>query len=424
MPRRLATLLVGLAAAVAADPAVALTVEGVPDSRIDPAHVRIEGSGGAADRVSVDATIRRITVRSQGGGPLTPAGDCRAVGPRAVRCPGGYQEILIRTGRGDDRVTAAVPRNAGNLWVDTGAGDDDLQVVKGGSVILYGGRGRDVIRGGPRADHIDGGPGADRLYGRRGDDVLAGEGNSDPRLSDVDIEPGTAPDRLDGGPGRDRAGWFERRAGVRVDLESGRGGGDRLRSIEGAIGGDGNDVLRGDRGPNVLQGGLGADRLAGGAGDDRLNAGSASVLREGENDRTPDGLRCGAGDDVVVDAGITDEPLADADVLPRDCERLWASPVSAIGPRPLRIRPRGLPGRRLRVGVSCDSSEPCRRRVTLLLGGRVVGTRSVRSRKAFDSVVVRLRRRVPRGSVLTVRATGNDFYVGSPGYRFTYRLRR
>jgi Ca2+-binding RTX toxin-like protein len=93
--------------------------------------------------------------------------------------------------------------------------------------------------------------------------------------------------------------------------------------IEDAIGGDGDDLLRGNRGANrllgnrgddLLQGGGGDDALLGGAGNDRLEGGTGADRLEGgagtdllDGGAGADAMAGGAGNDtyVVEDAGDT-----------------------------------------------------------------------------------------------------------------------
>ncbi len=64
--------------------------------------------------------------------------------------------------------------------------------------------------------------------------------------------------------------------------------GDSFTSIEGLVGGTGNDTLSGDGGANRLGGNLGDDSLAGAGGADTLNGGEGN-----------DSLDGGAGDDLL-----------------------------------------------------------------------------------------------------------------------------
>lgn len=118
----------------------------------------------------------------------------------------------------------------------------------------------DVLIGNREANTLHGGDGDDQLFGGQGNDFLAG---------------GAGRNHIEGGRGFDIADYREHAFGVTVDLAKGtaRGGGkagvnDTLITIEGVMGGRGNDVLRGDAGANVLNGMAGDDVIRGRGGDD------------------------------------------------------------------------------------------------------------------------------------------------------------
>jgi Ca2+-binding RTX toxin-like protein len=221
-------------------------------------------------------------------------GDDRVFGMHDIHTGKGDDTITlagassVRAGQGDDRLTGSVYRDD----AFGGRGDD----VLGGKRHwdrLNGGRGNDLLRGGIGADHLRGGLGADRLRGGRGNDDLS---PGDRAVHDAAAI--VSNDCLEGGEGRDIVDYYTMRtSGVRVDLGAGRAtlvGNDRLSSIENAIGGGVDDVLRGGAGPNVLEGTQGADVLRGRGGNDRLIPDdSFSSLREN------DVVRGGAGEDWV-----------------------------------------------------------------------------------------------------------------------------
>ncbi|MBI2311670.1 MAG: M10 family metallopeptidase C-terminal domain-containing protein [Betaproteobacteria bacterium] len=101
-------------------------------------------------------------------------------------------------------------------------------------------------------------------YGATIENAKGGSGN--------DTLVGNAADNdLDGGPGFDVASFETASAAVTVSLISNAAtgaGSDTLVSVEGLIGGPGNDTLTGSDGDNSLDGGAGADSLIGGAGND------------------------------------------------------------------------------------------------------------------------------------------------------------
>ncbi|MGH3084087.1 MAG: hypothetical protein ACRDNP_08525, partial [Gaiellaceae bacterium] len=129
-----------------------------------------------------------------------------------------------------------------------------------------------AVVGSRRADTLKGGTDEDLLVGLGGDDVLAGRGASD-------ILSGSGgDDRVTGGGGLDIADYSSARRPIRVNLTTGRAfgeGRDRLREIEGIIGGMRGDKLIGDRLRNLILGGEGNDTIEGRAGRDDLDGGRA-----------------------------------------------------------------------------------------------------------------------------------------------------
>ena len=236
-------------------------------------------------------------------------------------------------GAGSDRLS-----NIENL---IGTSYNDVLIGNGDSNILEGGAGNDILIGGAGNDRLDGGAELDiasyadvttdltlnlnlttvQSMGSAGNDTLisiegliGGSGND--RLTgngDNNIlEGGLGNDRLDGGAGLDVASFAGLTAGIEIDLSNFSGtittalGTDTLISIEGLIGGSGNDVLKAGASATYLDGGAGndflggsafADTLIGGAGDDGIAAGAGNdSLDGGDGDDT---LLGQAGDDTI-----------------------------------------------------------------------------------------------------------------------------
>ncbi|MEK0081617.1 calcium-binding protein [Benzoatithermus flavus] len=190
----------------------------------------------------------------------------------------------------------------GGDWLEGGAGNDVLHGGQGAD-NLYGGDGDDRLLGDQDGDFLYGGEGADLLYGDAGDDWLAGnEGNdelhggagNDRLLGSARLD---GSDLLDGGDGVDIADYSDSGVGIRADLAAGRvtarGETDRLVAVEGIVGSDHADLIRGDARANELTGGLGNDRIWGGAGNDHID--DASRFHPAEQNR----LDGGPGDDWV-----------------------------------------------------------------------------------------------------------------------------
>jgi serralysin len=150
------------------------------------------------------------------------------------------------------------------------------------SVLVASGEQPATLTGGDRNERIYGNVGNDALYGGGGNDFLHGAAGAD---------------RLDGGAGMDFASYSGADAAVLVDrlspsLNRGDARGDIHVGIEGIIGSDhadslrgngaadtmrgieGNDTLFGRGGNDVLDGGPGDDKLYGQAGKDTLVGGS------------------------------------------------------------------------------------------------------------------------------------------------------
>ncbi|MEL7335696.1 MAG: calcium-binding protein, partial [Planctomycetota bacterium] len=153
------------------------------------------------------------------------------------------------------------------IRVDTGNGDDVLQILSGVTtpVMISGGTGNDfltylgggtaLIHGDEGDDRIQTGAGDDLLYGGDGDDWVHAGGGKDL------IVGGLGGDTLIGGVGDDTMfGDFNEQSEIPASAVVD----DTL------IGGLGDDILHGNAGADVLRGGTGSDQVFGGAGDDRI----------------------------------------------------------------------------------------------------------------------------------------------------------
>lgn len=165
--------------------------------------------------------------------------------------------------------------------------------------IIYGNADDNLLSGTPFADRIFGYGGDDTLIGGGGADTLAG-GSGDDLLAG-----GGGADVMNGGSGDDTVSYRGFTARISLSLATGvvdfhdqNLASERLASVEGAIGGRGDDtltggasrdVLHGGGGDDFLDGGIGADALFGDAGDDYLSGGYGSDTLDG-----------GAGSDVLL----------------------------------------------------------------------------------------------------------------------------
>ncbi|XPV69995.1 MAG: hypothetical protein ACNI25_05315 [Halarcobacter sp.] len=182
-------------------------------------------------------------------------------------------------------------------------GTDELDIIHGnssdnsfegrnGNDILDGESGDDILSGGNDNDTLLGGEGDDTLQGDAGDDVLRG---------------GAGNDVLEGGAGNDTADFSDAKAGINVDLSATGStpvniganlGFDTFDSIEGVIGGDSDDILKGTSSQNTLIGGAGNDTLYG------LGSNSgADYLDGGEGDEDFVSFNYTSPVDITVDLG-------------------------------------------------------------------------------------------------------------------------
>jgi Ca2+-binding RTX toxin-like protein/subtilisin-like proprotein convertase family protein len=153
--------------------------------------------------------------------------------------------------------------NTGAAAGDTYAGIEDLLGTASGDTlvgnsagnVVAGDSGDDLLYGGGEDDTLNGGNGNDNLWGGIGSDSHIGGFDS----------------------GVDYARYDDANYGnlvIRLDnatLNTGAAAGDIYNSIEGLVGGLGNDTIFGDTTNNFLFGGGGNDQIYGGTGNDYLS---------------------------------------------------------------------------------------------------------------------------------------------------------
>ncbi|WP_209793194.1 calcium-binding protein, partial [Ensifer adhaerens] len=215
---------------------------------------------------------------------------------------GGQGDDTVTGGQGNDTVIVVVAEGAGNDGNDSYSGGDGIDtldmsalvqavladieagIAEGEEIgsdlidgfdIIVGGNGGDRLSGGAGNNILSGGEGNDRLRGRGGDDILVGgagddelEGNTGNDTFLVVIAPEASgddgDDRIDGNEAIDTYDASAATRAVVIDLDRGTAegveiGSDLLTSVEGAVGGKGDDVLVAGNAVNFLAGGEGAD---------------------------------------------------------------------------------------------------------------------------------------------------------------------
>ena len=208
---------------------------------------------------------------------------------------------LIFAGRGDDHVEGG----AGNDWLLGDSGRD----------TLLGGDGNDHLMGGRDVDFMDGGSGNDVFYfrGRYDAEDLAygGEGvdkivnihcsnltfeTFDGRAQSIEIVDARWRD-IDG-THRDNVLDFRGTTLVNFRLIDANGGDDVV------YGSEGGETIQGDGGNDRLYGEGGDDNIDGGRGRDTIEGGAGDDVLRGGRDR--DVIRGGEGDDTILHSAYED----------------------------------------------------------------------------------------------------------------------
>ena len=249
----------------------------------------------------------RIT--DNAGGMTTSDGSCTVQSSTVVTCGPFYwlpskiiPKMTLNLGDGNDKVTGTnygANSDPVQLVVNGGPGDDDLHGgsendefhggpgndaidTEDGNDFLYGDIGNDTMFGGPLGDFADGGSGDDSVDGEGGFDTIHGGFGADRLFGGATspfavsgndtLQGGPGVDLLDGGEGslsdpneNDTAGYSDISAPVDIDLTNQTGGPagevDTLVHMESALGGSGNDTIRGNTEVNDLAGGPGVDTV-------------------------------------------------------------------------------------------------------------------------------------------------------------------
>ncbi|MEU8816063.1 calcium-binding protein [Actinoplanes sp. NPDC048796] len=234
--------------------------------KVNPSRIRVQF--GPKNDTLVNRTDVAITVRGGAG---------------ADRITGGSRADLLEGDAGNDAIWGlggndTVEGRAGNDTVSGGDGNDSVRADEGNDT-LYGGNGHDVMDDGFGTDRVYGGNGNDMLYADRGNDTYdAGPGDDQIRQEDESGAPDA--DNFIGGTGHDYVSYEMLSKPIVADADGVRGDDGRAgehdtisTSVEGILGGYGNDRLTGTARRDWLDGGPGNDVIGGGAGDDILSGG-------------------------------------------------------------------------------------------------------------------------------------------------------
>ena len=242
------------------------------------------------------------------GGAGTDTISYPGFGPVTVTLPEGDEEGMATGANGNDRIF-------GIENIDGSSGDDDL----------FGNSEPNIIRGALGSDRIFGNDGNDSLWGGGGDDTLnGGNGNNvlrggnrrdtfDIRQGTNNIRGGRGTDTItaDNGPSNSTFVQYDVVADLALGFATlifadGSRQENTLRSIEGAIGGNGDDTLAGNGSGNFLTGNDGDDELFGRSGDDVLAGNAGEDFLEGNQGN--DAVSGGSEDDTI-DGGSGNDTL-------------------------------------------------------------------------------------------------------------------
>lgn len=148
----------------------------------------------------------------------------------------------------------------------------------GAAVIIPGSALPDALQGTQAGDSMFGYGGDDTLNGLGGNDTITG-GDGDDKVSGGDGDDsivggdGAGNDSYTGGSGTDTVIYKSATKSINVNLNNGKASGaeigtDKLKAIEGVLGGRAGDKLIGNQGSNIIDGYYGKDKLIGGPGKD------------------------------------------------------------------------------------------------------------------------------------------------------------
>lgn len=261
-----------------------------------------EGETEVTTVVATDPEGAALTYSIAGGADAAAFAIDAETGALSFNAAPDYEQP---TDAGGDNVYDVVVQASDGNAADTQS--ISVEVTDAADSTIIGQPGQAVVSGTPGNDTI--------IIGATNLTVSAGAGDDTISLLPGAVARGRS---LDGGAGTDTVDLSATASDNTIDLLAGRISGSEigrasLNSIENAIGGSGDDRIKGDQGANALTGGEGGDRLDGhhgadsldgGAGDDLLSGGQgADSLSGGEG---ADTIRGDQGDDLIRGLGDGD----------------------------------------------------------------------------------------------------------------------
>lgn len=236
-------------------------------------------TSGAADILTELAALVGCTASVNDRGELIIKND--AVGAMAIAASGAGATLF-----------GGAKTNNGTTQLEVDADDGkagELDDVRGDVENITGGTGNDVLTGSASPNVINGGAGADNIAGGIGgtcsgagadtDSLNGGDGNDIFQMGFA----ANCGDILDGGAGSDMANYEMRTNALTIDIDGtaddGESENDNIKTtVEGVMGGDGDDSIVGSTGNDDLHGGLGDDSISGGTGADSITGGLGADL--------------------------------------------------------------------------------------------------------------------------------------------------
>lgn len=249
----------------------------------------VVGQGGEFKLVHVDAKGVATDIKTQYGTSIFTSSqanngdkfkhDVTTVDPTTGKITVGFEDLWGGGDRDFDDTRFTIDIGVANASqvgkegapsIGKSAADDLLIGGKGDDTML-GMRGNDTLRGGDGNDKLFGGSGNDVLSGGTGNNTLYGNSGDDRFLVDV------GKNAVFGGSGFDTIDFSGASSGVKVDLSkhvASGGGNATMWGVEGVVGTNFADTLRGDKNANAIDGGAGNDVIRSAAGADVLTGGT------------------------------------------------------------------------------------------------------------------------------------------------------